>query len=256
MEFVPLESFEFLNSLLHSVEAQDCLMTVRLEAFTCRCTRKKKQLAASIADYANKTTPPLRPACPVGLPAPPLLNLSDEGPPTTQFEAVEHVEPSDIDDRLVFLVAALNSIYGEDGYDFSVLTEKDFVTCDEAHVRAEVNTTLRSLPPSCSPAVEQFWARVSEQTSDASQGCEYFRFSSPSCDPMASRALFSQHYFLYNKRTRLLVSLLVFAEGNLYRSDDGCAPDNHLYYDGYSSSSKSPLWPDGPGGASRDGECR
>ncbi|AAZ13488.1 hypothetical protein, conserved [Trypanosoma brucei brucei TREU927] len=251
MEFVPLESFEFLNSLLQGVEAQGCLMTVRLEAFTCRCTRKKKLLAASIAEYANKTTPPLRPLCSANAPVPPLLNLSDD---SVHVVPTEPVEPSDIDDRLVFLVAALNSIYGEDGYDFSVLTEEDFVPCDEAHVRAEVNNTLRSFPSSCGPAVGQFWVRVTEHASDASQGCEYFRFASPSCDPMASRALFSQHYFLYNKRTRLLVSLLIFAEGNLYRGDDGTMIENSLYYETDDNSNHQRPWLSSPDGASEDDE--
>lgn len=223
MEFVPLSSFEFLNSLLQGVEAQGCLMTVRLEAFTCRSTRKRKQLAASIAQYANANTPPLASASHAHPPPPP-LQLGSGSP--VEFEPVD---PKDIDERLVFLVAALNGIYGDEGYDFSVLREEDFVLCDEAHVRAEVDTTLQAAPDSCRPAVEKFWALVCEQVADASQGCEYFRFACPSCDPMASRALFSQHYFLYNKRTRMLVSLLLFAEGNAYRGDDGFIGGNDVY---------------------------
>ncbi|EAN92753.1 hypothetical protein, conserved [Trypanosoma cruzi] len=191
MDFVPLASFEFLNSLLQGVEAQGCLMTVRLEAFTCRSTRKKKQLAASMAHYANANTPPLAPASHAGL-SPPPLQLDRRLP-----VVFAPVDPEDIDDRLVYLVAALNSIYGEDGYDFSVLTEEDFVVCNEAQVRAEVDVTLHSMSDSCRPAVEQFWTLVSEQVMDASPGCEYFRFMCPTCDPMVSRSLFSQHYFLY-----------------------------------------------------------
>ncbi|ORC82656.1 uncharacterized protein TM35_000851010 [Trypanosoma theileri] len=222
MEFVPLASFEFLNSLLQGVEAQGCLMTIRLEAFTCRSTRKRKQVAATMAQYANANTPPIAPDC--HCEQPPLLLLGET--PPIEFEPVQ---PENIDERLVFLVAALNSIYGEDGYDFSVLTEKDFVICDEAQVRAELNVTLQSLPDSCRPAVDQFWTLVSEQVQDASQGCEYFRFLSPSCDPMTTRALFSQHYFLYNRRSRLVVSLLVYAEGNAYRGDDGYIAGNGFY---------------------------
>ncbi|RNF04109.1 hypothetical protein TraAM80_05344 [Trypanosoma rangeli] len=223
MDFVPLASFEFLNSLLQGVEAQGCLMTVRLEAFTCRKTRKKKQLAASMAQYANANTPPLAPApnCSV---SPPPLQLSSTSP-----VVFEPVDPEAIDERLVYLVAALNSIYGDEGYDFSVLTEEDFVVCNEAQVRAEVDVTLHSMPDSCRLAVKQFWTLVSEQVMDASQGCEYFRFACPSCDPMVSRSLFSQHYFLYNRRNRLLVSLLLFAEGNAYRGDDGFIAGNGFY---------------------------
>ncbi|ESS63585.1 hypothetical protein TcG_04476 [Trypanosoma cruzi] len=223
MDFVPLASFEFLNSLLQGVEAQGCLMTVRLEAFTCRSTRKKKQLAASMAHYANANTPPLAPASHAGL-SPPPLQLDGRLP-----VVFAPVDPEEIDDRLVYLVAALNSIYGEDGYDFSVLTEEDFVVCNEAQVRAEVDVTLHSMSDSCRPAVEQFWTLVSEQVMDASQGCEYFRFMCPTCDPMVSRSLFSQHYFLYNRRSRLLVSLLIFAEGNAYRGDDGVIVGNGFY---------------------------
>ncbi|CCD20383.1 putative Maf1 regulator [Trypanosoma vivax] len=244
MEFVPLDSFEFLNSLLHSVEAQGCLMTVRLEAFTCRSTRKKKQLAVSMAEYANKTTPPLVPNYSSNLPQPPLLTLPGTGANSAGGGSLpsaiqpEPVDPDDIDDRLVFLVAALNSIYGKDGYDFSVLREADFERCDEEAMRAEVNVTLQSMPHSCTPAVENFWTLVCEQASDESQGCEYFRFACPSCDPMASRSLFSQHYFLYNKRSRLLVSLQVFAEGNSYRGDDGLVADGVFYCEGEDTSGR------------------
>lgn len=232
MEFVPLSSFEFLNSLLYSVEAQGCLMTIRLEAFTCRSTRKRKQLAASIAQYANANTPPLPPVCHSSLSSsPPVIQLG-----ASSSVGFEHVDPKDIDERLVFLVAALNSIYGDEGYDFSVLTEEDFVVCDEALVRAEVDVTLRSLPDTCRPAVGQFWTLVSAQVGDAGHGCEYFRFVCPSCDPMASRSLFSQHYFLYNKRARLLVSLLLYAEGNAYRGDDGFIVGNGFYVERYDTA--------------------
>ncbi|EPY22913.1 hypothetical protein STCU_01115 [Strigomonas culicis] len=236
MKFIPLQSFESINSLLQAVEAQGCILNIRLEAFTCRHTREEKQIASDIAMNLNSlhTTPVISPVPVVAAAAgtfaadamPPLvLGSTAEGP----YTPTQPVHAEDIDERLVYLVAALNCLYCDDGYDFSVLTESDFVALQEAHVKNEVQLYLQSLPDVCGPAVQHFWPAIEEQVLDGAQGCEYYQFSSPS-DPMAGNSVFSHHFFLYNKRKKVLVSLLIYAEGNMYRGDDGYMPVETLQY--------------------------
>lgn len=274
MKFIPLDSFEAINSLITDVEAQGCLITVLLEAFTCRNTREEKQVAATIA-YRVSNTPPISPQphlsnFSVEMLPPPLL-LSSSVPAASSSGVTnsvlggnspelqpEAISADDVDERLVYLVAALNNIYEQEDYDFTVLTEQDFIYETEEAVRNEVNRTLTSLPEICGPAVATFWSAVCEQVLDASQGCEFFRFHSRNCDPLADRTVFSTHYFLYNKRRKVVVSLRLFGTGNQYRGDDGCTPHGWeesgqmYYYDNdetstrHDASSPEPMMDDVP----------
>lgn len=226
MKYIPLESFEAINSLLQAVDAQGCLVTLRLEAYTCRHTREERQIATNLAQYRSQvqSTPPLSPSPGIhgAFDAPPPMVLGSsvvDAPGSSVPVAVE-----DIDQRLVFLVAALNSMYAEDGYDFSVLTERDFVVHDPATVRCEIDLTLQSLPESCAPAVHRFWPAIHEQVLDATQGCEVYEFCCPSCDPRGQTSIFSHHYFFYHRPRKVLVTLLLYGEGNRYRGDDGYMP--------------------------------
>lgn len=234
MKFIPLESFALINSLLQGVEAQGCLRTVRLEAFTCRRTNEERQIANDIANYHNtmQSTPPISPSPAMtsmfqmhgaGSMPPPLV-LGSSAPDT-----VAAVTADTIDDRLVYLVAALNSLYGEDGYDFSVLKETDFISHTEATVRGEMALVLQAVPESCGPAVAQFWAAIENEVLNEAHGCEYYEFRCPECDPLRERTLFSTHYFLYNRRRKVLVSLLSYGEGNMYRGDDGYIPPDGTF---------------------------
>ncbi|CCW69637.1 unnamed protein product [Phytomonas sp. Hart1] len=246
MKYIPLASFETINSLLHAVEAQGCLITIRLEAFTCRHTREERQIAADLAQYQTEVqrTPPLSPSPALmlqshpsegspglwrspglsldvvgGVPPPLVLGGSvypDEPPPA--------VAPEDIDARLVFFVAALNGMYCRDGYDFAVLTERDFVSHDAEMVRAELELTMQGFPESCQPAVRGLWNAIRSQVLDPAQGCEVYEFCCPSCDPLAATSIFSHHYFFYNKTRKVVVVLVEYAEGNRYRGDDGSSP--------------------------------
>lgn len=266
MKYIPLESFESINSLLQSVEALGCLVTIRLEAYTCRHTREERQIATNLARYFTnvQSTPPLSPSpLMVGpnatfqagggpvvelLPPPMVLGSAvategqhsavavagggsspyvNEGSANTSrspgaTSGTPLVTAQDIDERLVFMVAALNSMYEKDGYDFSVLTERDFLEHTPDALRDEVNLVLRQLPEeTCGPAVRQFWPAIDEQVgSTAGDGCEVFEFNCPACDPRAEVSLFSKQYFLYSKPGKILVSLLVYGEGNQYRGDD------------------------------------
>ncbi|EPY43892.1 hypothetical protein AGDE_00028, partial [Angomonas deanei] len=180
MKFIPLESFDQINSLLEAVEAQGCLLTIRLEAFTCRNTKEEKELASAITQNMMKlqSTPPITPS--------PIVVQSQDGtfplvetlPPPLVLgaSAFSHEMPytPDVNERLIYFAAALNSIYSEDGYDFSVLTENDFVCLNEEQVKGEVQIYLQSLPDVCGPAVQHFWEAIFELVLDAAQGCEYY----------------------------------------------------------------------------------
>ncbi|EPY26632.1 hypothetical protein AGDE_03689 [Angomonas deanei] len=180
-----------------------------------------------------QSTPPITPS--------PIVVQSQDGtfplvetlPPPLVLgaSAFSHEMPytPDVNERLIYFAAALNSIYSEDGYDFSVLTENDFVCLNEEQVKGEVQIYLQSLPDVCGPAVQHFWEAIFELVLDAAQGCEYYEFRSQS-DPRAENSLFSHHYFLYNKRQKAVVSLVVFGEGNMYRGDDGYMPLETLQY--------------------------
>lgn len=244
MKFIPLESFDSINSLMQGVEALGCLLTLRLEAFTCRHTKEERLIASNIATYqANvQLTPPMMyidgntgefaVVDTIAMIPPLQLGGREVTPMDAQYGPVS---ADDIDDRLVFLVAALNSLYGEDGYDFSILTERDFTQHSEATVRAEVQLALQALPEQCGPAVRRFWAAIEEVVLTEAQGCEYFEFVSPTCNPLADTTVFTHHYFLYNRKKKVLVALIEFGEGNLYRGDDGLegsavySPESPLY---------------------------
>ncbi|MDO9381250.1 MAG: hypothetical protein Q7T86_00145 [Hyphomicrobiaceae bacterium] len=158
-----------------------------------------------------------------------------------------------MDDRLVYLVAALNAIHG-DGYDFSCLEESDFQLLEPLYAKTEVENLLASLPPAVAAPVvgvayqhEVFWtaiqqvvfepgATVSGGGATTSNGgceqlfqgtCDFFLFKSPTCDPLAQRTVWSNHIFIYSKRQRVMVSLMLYGEGNLYRGDDGVYVHHH-----------------------------
>lgn len=228
MKFIPFDGFSALNSLLVGVEAQGCCITLRLEAYTCRHTKEEKHIAHSIATYQNNVqlTPPISPSPGMASfhsgvaatqPLPPLVLGGGD------FVGGGHtpVSPEAVDERLVYFVTALNTVYESDGYDFSVLTEGDFVCYSEAQLRAEVQSTLDSLPEQCSPAVQRFWPTVEEVVENAMGGCEYYEFRCPSCDPLADTTVYARHYILYNRKKKVLVLLVEYGESNPYRGDDG-----------------------------------
>lgn len=229
MKFIPFDGFSALNSLLVGVEAQGCCITLRLEAYTCRHTKEERQIANSIATYQNNVqlTPPISPSpCiaafdgfPELQPPPPLVLGSDGG--LESGSGYAPVSPEALDERLVYFVTALNTVYESDGYDFSVLKENDFVCYTEPQFRLEVQSTLDSLPEQCRPAVQRFWPTVEEVVENAAGGCEYFEFRCPSCDPLADSTVYARHYILYNRKKKVLVLLVEYGESNPYRGDDG-----------------------------------
>ncbi|GET91288.1 hypothetical protein, conserved [Leishmania tarentolae] len=227
MKFIPLDSFSALNSLLQGVEAQGCCITMRLEAYTCRHTKEERQIANSIACYQNNVqlTPPFSPlpttGAYAGVPLEAMPPLVLGGSDATGAASYSLVSPDEIDDRLVYFVAALNTVYESDGYDFSVLRENDFVRYTEPQFRTEVSNTLQSLPEQCRPAVQRFWSTVEEVVDNAESGCEYYEFRCPSCDPLADSTVYARHYLLYNRRKKVLVLLVEYGESNPYRGDDG-----------------------------------
>eukprot|EP00796_Vickermania_ingenoplastis_P001691 gene1691-1053_t len=212
MKYIPLERFEAINSLLSAVEYQPgTSLTIRLEAFTCRNTKEERHIAAELANYRTQiqSTPPVSPAPGIAYDpgAPPVLVLGG----TTQQQTEPAVVEADVDERLVFCVAALNNLYQDEGYDFAVLSDADFISHSEAAVVGEIDFRLQQLPPSCSSAAHDLWPAVKEVVGTAADGCEFFEFRCPSCDPLAE-AVDPHTYFLYNKRKKVLVSLLMYAE--------------------------------------------
>lgn len=227
MKFIPFDGFSTLNSLLLGVEAQGCYLTLRLEAYTCRHTKEEKQIANSIATYQNNVqlTPPISPSPGMatfnGFPAPqslPPLMLGGSG---LEGSSYTPISPEALDERLVYFVTALNTVYESDGYDFSVLKEDDFLCYTEAQLRTEVQKTLDSLPEQCRPAVQRFWPTVEEVVENAMGGCEYYEFRCPSCDPLAESTVYARHYILYNRKKKVLALLVEYGESNPYRGDDG-----------------------------------
>ncbi|KPI85708.1 hypothetical protein ABL78_5240 [Leptomonas seymouri] len=227
MKFIPFDGFSALNSLLLGVEAQGCCITLRVEAYTCRHTKEEKQTANSIATYQNNVqlTPPISPSPGVasfhGVPPPqPLPPLVLGG---SEVESITYspISPEELDERLVYFVTALNTVYESDGYDFSVLKESDFVCYTEPQLKMEVQNTLDSLPEQCRPAVQRFWPTVEEVVENAVGGCEYYEFRCPSCDPLADSTVYARHYILYNRKKKVLVLLVEYGESNPYRGDDG-----------------------------------
>ncbi|CUG89901.1 RNA polymerase III regulator protein (Maf1), putative [Bodo saltans] len=255
MKFIPSVVFERMNSLLQGIEAQGSLLTVRCEAYTCRHTKEEKQLAATITDRRQQqgivsgggvgavgsVSPILQPSAggyihghfPAmeGLPPPMVVGGGPSSP------SVVESPQSVVDDRLIFLVAALNAIFG-DGYDFSCLEESDFDLLDPLYVKAELENVLASVPAdSAASSViglpfqhETFWAAIADVAFGDrslvpalfdSSVCDYFLFKCPSCDPMQERSVWSNHVLMYCKKQRILVSILAYGEGNMYRGDDG-----------------------------------
>lgn len=240
MKYIPIERFEAINSLLSAVEYEpgSCL-TIRLEAFTCRQTKEEKQIANQLAEYMTKIqrTPPVSPSLGVlqmspsehalEMPSTPVLLLGsttaeetfdDDGllvtsrSSTFTLPSAAYVDSTDVDERLIYCVAALNNIYRAEGYDFNVLTGADFVSHSAENVKGEVNLCLQHLPVSCSPAISDFWPSVKDVAGSSEEGCEFFEFSCPSCDPLAEDSLYSHTYFLFNKRKKIIVSLILSAK--------------------------------------------
>jgi hypothetical protein len=263
MKFIPVPVFETINSIIQGVEAQGCLLTLRLEAFTCRHTKEEKQLIAAMTERRSQLQCSSSPAS--GMETSPILQPSSGGyqhggmfppievlPPAIDgpgdasgfivaaqgssghIGQIDSNSDSVPDDRLVYLVAALNAIHG-DGYDFSVLSESDFDLMDPQTLRNEVDQMLSSLPPPCcsvtgvSSGHETFWQSIADviwgsasvTVEQLFSQCDFFLFRCPTCDPIAQRTIWSSHVFAYCKKQRMMISLLCYGEGNLYRGDDG-----------------------------------
>ena len=157
--------------------------------------------------------------------------------------------PPSVDERLVYLIACLNAVHG-DGYDFSFCTEQDFLLLDPRDVVKEINELLVSLPKeSCgrvvaptASSVEEcqmyFWEALTGPLGGVgalvAQDIDVFRFACPDGDPIAARqtVVWSSHYFMYSRRQRVIVSLLCYGEGNLYRGDDGAEEEIDGNFDG------------------------
>lgn len=262
MKFIPLPAFEAINSLLQAVEAQGCAVTIRLEAYTCRMNRDEKGIAAAVSGKRSHTVSPMLSPFPLtgsssagGGPAgcsgiapgvgtfppvlPPPLVMDDYQLPSAMVaggssSAASSAAAEPVDDRFVYLIAALNAIHGEGDYDFSVLDPQDFALLDGATVVAEVNRVLAALPDACSPAIgpnaEIFWSAIAQQvapsgpagsSSSWTRDQDFFQFTNHACDPLYEHSVWSSHYFVYSKKQRLLISLAMFGEGNMYRGDDG-----------------------------------
>jgi hypothetical protein len=289
MKFIPLQSFEAVNSLLQGVDALGCSVTIRLEAFACRMSRSEKTHIITIG--GGMRSPLIKPESHpanslsssfgfgpeeglIDLPAP-MTMLTN--PPaafvsntkekncargTTTSGSASALAGSGgggggggegevLDERFVYLVAALNAIHGETEYDFSVLSPQDFVLLDGPTAVEEVNRVLSALPATCAPVVGGFWAHVASEISperttsstamSASSAfvssslpsssssscasswmdeCDFFQFANRECDPLYHRSVWSSHFFIYSKRQRMVVSLMMFGEGNMYRGDD------------------------------------
>jgi hypothetical protein len=262
MKFIPSIALERMNSLLQGIEAQGSLLTVRCEAYTCRHTKEEKQLAATITDRRQhqidssggslgggsvggagigSVSPILQPSAGAYVHGhfPPMEGLPPSAIGGAPSDASHHMlqsPQSAVDDRLIFLVAALNAIFG-DGYDFSCLEESDFDLLDPLYIKAELENVLASIPAeSAATSVigppfqhDAFWAAIADvafgDRSAASLlfdgSCDYFLFKCPSCDPMQERAVWSNHILMYCRKQRILVSILAYGEGNMYRGDDG-----------------------------------
>ena len=232
MKFIPLQAFEYINSLLQQVEAQGCLVTVRLEAFTCRMNRGERDLAVAVSGKRSAQVSPLV--------SPQVPSWSSPMDDDYQLPPASPGAPSQahVDDRFVYLIAAMNAIHGEADYDFSVLDQADFVLLDGPIVVEEVNRVLAALPEVCAPAIglhgEFFWSSVAAQVAPQPTGnsstphwmseCDFFQFSNHECDPLYERSVWSSHFFIYSKRQRMMVSVMCYGEGNMYRGDDGYVP--------------------------------
>ena len=286
MKFVPNPAFERLNSLMGGVEALGCMCTVRLEAFSCRKGKEEKRTAQILAERANGSAP--NSSSGSGQQQQPYTGQQDVNAmfPAASFVSDEGEgddSPSTTDDRFLYLVCALNTLYGGE-YDFTILSQSHFQLVDPYAAMAEVDTILNGMPSGLigSNPHGTVWSVLNEQLVPASGGlvpvaqsgatmmsggmgvpaspspsiaseCEFFKFVCPECDPTAQAKLWSLHYFIYSRRTRLMVSLLAFGEGNPYRGDDyanvgGWGVANSPTAPGpYSDSPMQYCEPDGPG---------
>ena len=221
MKFLPVAAFESLNGLLHQVETQGFYLTVRLEAYSCRRGKEESRTEAAIileqqlfaqansgnsSDFVFESNNGSSNASP---------ELSGGAAQQPQFPVPKP------DDRLVFLVSALNSVYGSD-YDFAVLTESDFTMCHPGDIDSELQQLLCQAPPGVTPAA--IWQAVTQALGSTSVAaldeCEYFRLDCPTANPLSDKAVWSSHYFVYSKRQKLIISLQMYGESNLYRGDD------------------------------------
>lgn len=146
--------------------------------------------------------------------------------PTTPDEAyalARHV----ISERLVYLVGALNSLYGTSEYDFSVLGPDDFILVNPITFITEINAMISSLLPAEVIAYvgqngEAFWraigsmliggeASLYDAATNVSE-CDVFLLHCPSCDPTAQTKQWASHYFVYHKKSRVIISVIGFGE--------------------------------------------
>lgn len=212
MKFIPIDRFEAINSILNQIPLNPGVsFTVKLEAFTCRHTKEEKHIASELAEHMMQiqSTPPVSPSPGIvwqaSGEAPPVLVL---GSATAEVSTPQVVEADDVDERLVYCVAALNHLYSDDGYDFNVLQNEDFISHTEETITSEVNFRLEQVAGNDNvTTIHDLWPSIRDVVGRTEDGCEYFQFSCPSCDPMSEQCIDYRTYFLYNKRKKILVSL-------------------------------------------------
>ena len=184
-----------------------------------------------IRNYNSSTFPSVLPSSQMGSRVQSMNPQGETPSPTTNESTID-----DVDNRLVLLVGTLNAIHGALDFDFTCLETSDFLMLAPLEFFEKVNEFLSSLPREVlantvgSINGEHFWGAIAALVGGdnmlvdlrtGTSDCEFFQFACPQCDPVAQSKVWSNHFFIYNKRHHVVISLLMFGEGNMYRGDSG-----------------------------------
>ncbi|KAJ3676632.1 hypothetical protein LUZ60_004044 [Juncus effusus] len=211
LEYTPLDS---INLFLDNLNLGDCTINGSLEAFSCKHTGTDRKLSISleheILDYLGKSSD------------------SDASSP------VEHLTCRSSRKTLIYLVLTLGHIYPD--YDFSAMRahlffkEEEFegfkqtleTYLSEASREWVVSNGVNSLLESMTSAIDEV-IKIKE--------CEIYSYNPDfDSDPFFEKgAIWSFHFFFYNKKLKRVVSFRCFCTSNL--GGDGFSPRKSIDYE-------------------------
>jgi|EP00670_Eutreptiella_braarudii_P009954 hypothetical protein len=240
MKFLHCANLSYLNSLLDEADSGDCVLSTRLECYTCRGTRTDKRLSHQIetrlteeAQFQWACSPDLGPAEPLEL----VTSLSLDSSPGLDASHLTHgLGKSNPLRTYTHLVLCLNHCYNHE-FDFSCIPSEDFQQDESlSSIKSDINSILvkfSSETKSFPQLEEEFWNAVNDTISTPE--CEFYIYKPEEGeDPiqeLEQAALWSKHFFFYNKKLKKVLLLRCWAQSKSMSRGD---------YDGESDSEEVP----------------
>jgi len=191
MKYLEISVFDQINDALSCVEATDCRIYGRIEAYSCKAAGEDKKLYKSLETKYNEE---------LESEPPDLVANSPFGPLT------HHASRK----TLYHLIAALNACFSD--YDFSNVKPEHFTKQSNLPlVMNSINTALSNLGEGSSEIVQKLWNALDTEM-NLNETDIYCFIPDVDSDPYGEEgSIWSFNYFFYNKKRKRIILITCHA---------------------------------------------